>query len=262
MAGCVVPMITVPSYDRRGKKVSGAVIEFDKLQQNVAYEKIKVFSDNIRCHDSELLGPSGIFRKGQAQDRFKYSCQQIKQPFKGEPGSGPNFVEIKKRVDKREADLALNEMEKRNGGTSVVVTQKTASTLKDADSDDDVQAAPKTSVRSQGQVALNNIRRIGAKRKTTPVEVAESVMASARSSASAFGGSQCGDDTTPSKKSSRLVWSGFGKDAAAGASVVSLADSSDGNGGEQDTLDIIQILNGAQLGREFRKVFFSVIVNG
>ena len=50
--------------------------------------------------------------------------------------------------------------------------------------------------------------------------------------------------------------------AAAGASVVSLADSSDGNGGEQDTLDIVQILNGAQLGREFRKVFVSVIVNG
>jgi len=264
LAGCVVPMITVPSYDRRGKKVSGAVIEFDKLPKNVAFEKIKVFSDTIRCHNSELLGPSGIFRKGQAQDRFKYSCQQIKQPFKGEPGSGPNFVEIKKRVDKREADLALkNEMEKRNGGTSVVVTQKTASTLKDADSDDDVQAAPKTSVRSQGQAASYNIRRIGAKRKTTPVEVAESVMASARSSASAFGGSQCGDDTTPSKKSSRFgSFLGPSAGAAAGASVVSLADSSDGNGGEQDTLDIVQILNGAQLGREFRKVFFSVIVNG
>ena len=173
-------------------------------------------------------------------------------------------MEIKKRVDKREADLALkNEMEKRNGGTSVVVTQKTASTLKDADFDDDVQAAPKTSVGSQGQAASYNIRRIGAKRKTTPVEVAESVMATARSSASAFGGSQCGDDTTPSKKSSRFgSFLGPSAGAAAGASVVSLADSSDGNGGEQDTLDIVQILNGAQLGREFRKVFFSVIVNG
>ena len=122
----------------------GAVMELP-LPEGLPYEKISTYATSQRMLDTQLLGPSQIFRSGQALDRYSVSTEQMQKSrprvLRGIAGSATSYVTVRAEANAIEVQRQqLNEAQAGTGQAGSAMQIQSASTLKG--SDDPFAAAP------------------------------------------------------------------------------------------------------------------------
>ena len=267
----------MPTYEG-GEGEPGTLLEIKNLPPDLNFEVVELYSQNVREHFVELLGPTLTFRSAQPLERFSLAvdtlCGSRPQLMRGAPGEAHDFLRLKKEAKTiNKALLTENVVATQNQGIGREMVATSSTTL--ADVGDGIVIGKRRAAEKASSVLLAKRKLSGAPAPSFAKSAAAARQAAAKPKdggkkrrhnhervmsevASALNSEQSASGLrTPSASPPTTPLKGHVVKHVASVLNLDCSDVEDEQGG----IDIQAILLGRKLGRSVRSVFCLSVSN-